>query len=147
MVCGRVCAVGSSGIVKYANDGQLQVGIGERAPGGRLGRPDGMSLARERRAAGGIEDLRKALMALDEELRRATRDLDHLVEPAARLGEGTVAIRALEDEEGGRGAALQLQYEYDGWRDRLGLNPTDRQYRVFARVAGVIALASGEMVP
>jgi len=66
-------------------------------------------------------------------------------EPAVRYGTAESRPRGILWEE--RGRALQLQYEYDAWRELNGLNPSDQQFREFERIAGIVALATGEMVP
>jgi hypothetical protein len=43
--------------------------------------------------------------------------------------------------------ALQLQHEYDTWRDEQGLNPTDAQRLRFSRLWVEIAQETGVMVP
>ena len=66
-------------------------------------------------------------------------------EPSVRYGVVDSRSRGALWEE--RGRALQLQYEYDAWRELNGLNPSDQQFRQFERLAGMVALATGEMVP
>jgi len=72
--------------------------------------------------------------------------------PAAPAWEALPLPRARETAGEGAAAALnvshalQLQYEYDEWRDRIGLNPTEGQVRKLKRLASALAQATGEVV-
>ncbi len=95
-----------------------------------------------RRAANDGES-RIALEALAVALRQTARALERLERPLLRW---QLALETVQTSGSARGA-MELQCEYDAWRDREGLNPTPKQREMLEVRWIQLALLTGEMVP